>query len=152
MPSAMSRPSEPVEIASTSIVSLVVRPSFMIEPLPNPHVIFIVADADKIRVPKIGPLLEHLPLFPERANISFAQPIHDSRIKLRVWERGVGETAACGTAACATLVALHRRGLVGRKADIELPGGVLNVEWNESTGHVLMTGPVSLSFSGVLRV
>jgi len=116
----------------------------------NPHAVFIVADADKIRVPKIGPKLEHYPLFPDRANISFAQPLGDTKVKLRVWERGVGETLACGTAACATLVALHRRGLIANKADIMLPGGTLDVEWDKATNHVLMTGPVTLSYSGLL--
>ena len=118
----------------------------------NPHAIFIVSDVDKIRVPKIGPVLENYPLFPERANISFAQPINNHHVKLKVWERGVGVTLACGTAACATLVGLHRRGVVGRKAAIELPGGTLDVEWDEKTNHVLMTGAVTLSFSGIIKL
>jgi diaminopimelate epimerase len=117
----------------------------------NPHAIFVVADVDKIRVPKIGPTLEHYPLFPDRANISFAQPLSDTQVKLRVWERGAGETLACGTAACATLVGLHRRGLVSNKADILLPGGTLAVEWDKASNHVFMTGPVVLSFSGLLH-
>jgi diaminopimelate epimerase len=116
----------------------------------NPHAIFVVADVDKIRVPKIGPTLEHYPLFPSRANISFAQPLSDSKVKLRVWERGAGETLACGTAACATLVGLHRRGLISNKADILLPGGTLAVEWDKASNHVFMTGPIVLSFNGIL--
>lgn len=116
----------------------------------NPHAVFVVADVAHLRIRDIGPALEHYPLFPDRANISFAQPLSDTRVKLRVWERGVGETLACGTAACATLVGLHRRGLLSSKADIDLPGGTLSVEWNKATNHVFMTGPVVLSFSGLL--
>lgn len=116
----------------------------------NPHMVFIVPDVAHLRIRDIGPQLEHYPLYPERANVSFAQPLTDSSVKLRVWERGVGETLACGTAACATLVALNRRGLVGTKADIQLPGGTLKVEWDKKTNHVLMTGPVVMSFSGLL--
>jgi len=116
----------------------------------NPHMVFIVADVDKMDIAKLGSTLEHHPLFPERANVSFAQPKGDNEILLRVWERGVGETLACGTAACATLVALHRRGLIASKANIRLPGGVLEVEWDKASNHVFMTGPVVLSFSGQL--
>ncbi|MFW0776705.1 MAG: diaminopimelate epimerase [Rickettsiales bacterium] len=118
----------------------------------NPHAIFIVSDVEKIRVPKMGPVLEKFPVFPERANISFAQPINEHYVKLKVWERGVGVTLACGTAACATLVGLHRRGLVGRKATIELPGGELEVQWDEATNHVLMTGAVTVAFKGSIDV
>jgi diaminopimelate epimerase len=116
----------------------------------NPHAIFVVGDVARLRIRDIGPQLENYKIFPERANISFAQPVNDGKIKLRVWERGVGETLTCGTAACATLVGLHRRKLAGRKADIVLPGGTLEVEWDKATNHVFMTGPVVLSFSGLL--
>jgi diaminopimelate epimerase len=114
----------------------------------NPHMVFVVPSADDIAVAALGPKLEHHPLFPERANISFAQAVSHDSIKLRVWERGAGETLACGTAACAALVALHRRGLVGTQANVWLPGGVLDVKWDMKSNHITMTGAVALVFSG----
>jgi diaminopimelate epimerase len=108
----------------------------------NPHAVFFVADLDAIDLSREGPPLERHPLFPEKANISFAQVLSPSRIRLKVWERGVGATLACGSAACATLVAASRQGLAGREAAIELPGGELTIAWREDDGHVLMTGPV----------
>lgn len=116
----------------------------------NPHAVFFVKDLDFIKLADWGAKLERNPLFPERANISAAQVIREDYIKLRVWERGAGETQACGTAACATLVAAVRRGLTGRKATIELPGGELFIDWKESAqgGHVLMTGPVAVVYAG----
>ena len=107
----------------------------------NPHAVFFVADVAAIDLARAGPRLEHHPLFPEKANISFAQIMAPDRIRLRVWERGVGQTLACGSAACATLVAAARRGLTGRRAAVELPGGELIIEWSEDD-HVRMTGPV----------
>jgi diaminopimelate epimerase len=108
----------------------------------NPHAVFFVADLDAIDLAKVGPPLERHPLFPDKANISFAQILGPHRIRLKVWERGVGATLACGSAACATLVAANRRGLSGREAAVELPGGALTIGWREDDGHVLMTGPV----------
>jgi diaminopimelate epimerase len=107
----------------------------------NPHAVFFVSDVAAVDLALVGPPLEHHPLFPEKANISFAQILAPDRIRLRVWERGVGATLACGSAACATLVAAARRGLTGRKAAIELPGGELIIEWSQDD-HVRMTGPV----------
>ena len=95
-------------------------------------------------------MLEHDPVFPERANISLAEVVSPERIVLRVWERGAGLTRACGSAACAALVAGARNGLTGRKATISLPGGDLLIEWRESDDHVLMTGPVEREHEGVL--
>jgi diaminopimelate epimerase len=118
--------------------------------LGNPHAIFWVADTASYDLPAIGPLFEHDPMFPERANISFAQVVNGAHILLRVWERGAGMTRACGSAACATLVAAARKGLTGRKANVTLPGGDLTIEWRESDGHVLMTGPVELEHEGTL--
>ncbi|HZS84598.1 MAG TPA: diaminopimelate epimerase [Stellaceae bacterium] len=115
----------------------------------NPHATFFVADAAAIDLPALGPQLEHHPIFPERANIEVAQLLAPDRLRLRVWERGVGITRACGTGACATAVAAHRRGLTGRRVDIVLDGGVLELEWL-ADGHVLMTGPVATSFSGII--
>ena len=108
----------------------------------NPHAIFWVKDVATIPLEAVGPRFETLPIFPEKANISFAEIVTADRIKLRVWERGVGITLGCGSAACATLVAASRLGLTGRAARIELPGGALTIEWRASDDHVLMTGPV----------
>jgi diaminopimelate epimerase len=116
----------------------------------NPHAIFWVEDVDAHDLARIGPLLEAHPIFPERANISLAQVIDRGHIKLRVWERGAGLTRACGSAACATAVAAHRLDLAGREVTVTLPGGDLLIEWRESDGHVLMTGPVELEHEGVL--
>ena len=116
----------------------------------NPHAVFFVDDAASIQLDKVGPLVENHPLFPERANVSFAEVRDPGHARLRVWERSAGATLACGTAACATLVAGVRLGKLARAAEIELPGGTLAVAWRESDGHVLMTGPAETSFSGVL--
>jgi diaminopimelate epimerase len=117
----------------------------------NPHAIFWVKDdPDNYDLGRFGPLLENHPIFPERANISLAQVIGPDRIKVRVWERGVGLTKACGTAACATAVAAARKKLTGRKVTIELPGGPLQLTWREGDDHILMTGPWALDGDGVL--
>jgi diaminopimelate epimerase len=116
----------------------------------NPHAVFFVEDVETAPVQAMGPILEHHPLFPEAANIGFAQIISRDRIRLRVWERGVGETKACGTGACAAMVAAYRRGKIDRRATVMLPGGELVIEWRESDGHVLMTGPVAVEYTGVL--
>jgi diaminopimelate epimerase len=118
----------------------------------NPHCIFWVADMAAYDLAEIGPRVEHDPLFPERVNVSLAQLLSQNRITLRVWERGVGLTMACGTAACATGVAAARRGLTGRKVEVGLPGGVLGIEWREADGHILMTGPWSLDYEGEFDV
>ena len=113
----------------------------------NPHATFFVADAEAIDLAQLGPALEHDPLFPERANIGVAT-VHDpGHIRLRVWERGAGLTRACGTGACAALVAAYRRGLAERSAEITLDGGNLDILWRRD-GHVIMTGPAKLSFEG----
>jgi diaminopimelate epimerase len=116
----------------------------------NPHVVFFVPDVDAAPVREVGPMIEHHLLFPEQTNVGFAQIVSRDRIRLRVWERGAGETKACGTGACAALVAAARRNLTDRKAVVELPGGELTIEWRESDGHVLMTGPVAVEFTGTL--
>ncbi len=121
----------------------------------NPHAIFFVPDAGAVDVEQLGATLEHHPLFPERANISFAQILPSEaggmdHILLHVWERGAGRTRACGTAACATAVAAARTGRTGRTVRVTLPGGDLTIAWRESDDHVLMTGPVAHEFSGTL--
>jgi diaminopimelate epimerase len=115
----------------------------------NPHATFFVDDVAAIDLAALGPILEHHPLFPERANIAVAAVRDRGHIRLRVWERGAGITLACGSGACAALVAAHRRGLAGRCASVELDGGSLDIAWRED-GHVIMTGPANLSFEGTL--
>ena len=116
----------------------------------NPHVVFFVPDAETAPVREVGPMIEHHLLFPERVNVGFAQIKARDRIRLRVWERGAGETLACGTGACAALVAASRRRLTDRRAVLEMNGGELQIEWRESDDHVLMTGPATLEFTGEL--
>lgn len=115
----------------------------------NPHVVFWVDDIDDIDLGRIGPLLEHHAMFPERANISVAHVSARNAIAVRTWERGVGLTQACGTAGCAAAVAAMRQGLVDRKVTVTLPGGPLDVEWRNDD-HVWMTGPVEAEFEGIV--
>lgn len=116
----------------------------------NPHAITIVENTKEFDVEKYGKILEVDKAFPKKANIEFAQIIDKENIKMRVWERGSGETLACGTGACATAVACNLNGLTGRKVNIELLGGTLNIEWNEKDNHVYMTGPAVTVFDGEL--
>jgi len=115
----------------------------------NPHAVFFVPDLERIDVAGLGAMLERHPIFPERANIGFAQVLGRRTIRLRVFERGAGLTLACGSGACAGVVAAIRRGLVEPVATAILDGGVLEIAW-EGTGPVTMTGPASMAFSGVL--
>ena len=116
----------------------------------NPHCIFWVDDIGAHDLDRIGPVLENHPLFPERANISLAHITSPATITLKTWERGVGLTRACGTAACAVSVAAARKGLTGRKVTVTLPGGPLQMEWRESDDHILMTGPSELEYEATL--
>jgi len=114
----------------------------------NPHAIFFVdRDPETYDLARFGPMLENHPIFPDRANISLAQVTGPDTLTLRVWERGAGLTLACGTAACATVVAASRLRLIGRAATVSLPGGELVIEWR-ADDHVLMTGPVALEWDG----
>ena len=115
----------------------------------NPHCIFWVNDLNVVDLSKVGPMLEHHPLFPERANISLAQVVARDHVLLKVWERGAGLTRACGTAACATMAAGHRIKIIDAKCRITLPGGDLFMSVNDE-GHILMTGPAALDFEGTL--
>jgi diaminopimelate epimerase len=113
----------------------------------NPHAVFWVDDVWAYELERFGPLLENHPMFPERANISLAEVTAPDAIALRTWERGVGLTRACGTAACAAMVCAARTRRTGRAATVTLPGGPLRMEWDDRD-HIWMTGPVELEFSG----
>jgi diaminopimelate epimerase len=115
----------------------------------NPHATFFVADLGAIDIAALGPQLELDPMFPARANIGVAQIASPKRIRVRIWERGDGLTLACGSGACATLVAAARRGLTERRAEIVADGGTLDIEWR-SDNHVIMTGAVATSFRGTI--
>jgi len=131
----------PLDVGGTSLPASVLS-------MGNPHCVLFVPDAEKAPVTLLGPKIETLPFFPQRTNVEFAQVLDKSRIRMRVWERGVGVTLACGTGACATAVAAMRQGLTARKVELLLDGGSLTVEWRETDGHVLMTGPTAAPFRG----
>ena len=120
----------------------------------NPHVVFFTDRQDDDFVRGSGSLVEHHPLFPQGVNVGFANVLAPDRIRLRVWERGAGLTAACGTGACAALVACARRNMTDRRATMVVDGGELEIDWEDgaegSGGHVFMTGPVELEGSGEL--
>ena len=114
----------------------------------NPHAVFWVDDVNAHDLTRIGPMLEHHPIFPQRANITLCKIESREHIVIRTWERGAGLTKACGSAACAAAVAAARLKRTGRKVRVTLPGGDLTIEWRESDNHVLMTGPVAFEFEG----
>ncbi len=116
----------------------------------NPHAVTFVDDVAQAPVASRGALLESASLFPQKANIEFVEIKSADHLKVRVWERGVGETLACGTGACAALVAAHLNGLSGRSARVDLPGGTLFIEWS-STDNVMMTGPAEEVFTGQIQ-
>lgn len=116
----------------------------------NPHVVFFTDRQDDGFVRGTGSLVENHPMFPQGVNVGFANVLTPDRIRLRVWERGAGLTRACGTGACAALVATARRGLTGRHATVEVDGGELRIDWDEATDHVFMTGPVEIERTGML--
>ncbi len=116
----------------------------------NPHVVFFVNDVRAVPIEALGPQIEHDPLFPQKANVGFAEVRSPEEIRLRVWERGTGLTKACGTGACAAVVAAHRQGLTGRKVNVIVDGGSLEIEWRAGDDRVLMTGPIELESTGEL--
>ena len=121
--------------------------------LGNPHAVLFVDDAEAIDLENVGPPLEHHPLFPERANISFAHQIGPNKFRMRVWERGVGITFACGSGACAVGVAVHRSRRGSRKTEIIMDGGSVFIDWQDDGtdgGRVIMRGPVGYVFDGIL--
>ncbi len=114
----------------------------------NPHAVVFVDDVDALRLSLIGPPLENHPIFPERANIEFVRCVDEKTLQMRVWERGSGETLACGTGACAALVASVLNKKCHRRAKVILPGGELDIDWNEINNHVYLTGPAEFVFDG----
>ena len=122
--------------------------SFTCVSMGNPHAVCLDGGLTDGEVLKIGPQVENSPLFPEKVNVEFAQVLSPSRVRMRVWERGSGETMACGTGACATLVAGVLSGRCERRATLELLGGELFIEWDEKDNHVYMTGPAETVFEG----
>ena len=114
----------------------------------NPHCVLFLDNAETVPVAALGPKIERHELFPARINAEFVSVKDRTHLRMRVWERGAGITSACGTGACASAVAAHRRGLTDRKVEVKLDGGALTIEWRESDGHILMTGPATLSFKG----
>lgn len=113
----------------------------------NPHVIFFVDDCDAVPLEELGPQIETDPLFPDRINVNVATIVDRHSLRLRVWERGVGLTRACGTGACATAVAAMCRGLVEREVTVHLPGGALTIGWDDDK-RITMTGPATEAFRG----
>lgn len=117
----------------------------------NPHCITFVADIAAISLEQIGPLFEHHPAFPQRTNTEFIQVVAPDYLKMRVWERGAGITLACGTGACASVVASVLTGRSQRRCTVELPGGCLEIEWSMTDGRVYMTGPTQRVFQGLVE-
>jgi len=135
----------PVEIEGEDFFPLTIATAVNVG---NPHVVLFVQDAEHAPVSALGAKIEHHPLFPERTNVEFVSLIDKDRLRMRVWERGAGITMACGTGACATMVAAYRRGLVGHKAEVVLDGGPLTIEWAGEGKPVLMTGAWSRAYRG----
>lgn len=118
----------------------------------NPHLVFFVDNVETTNISAIGPLFEKNPWFPDRTNVEFAQMCAPDKIRMRVWERGSGITMACGTGACATLVAACTNKLCGPEADVVVDGGTLNIKINSKNGHVIMTGPAETVFEGRITI
>jgi diaminopimelate epimerase len=118
----------------------------------NPHAITYIDDVDNLEIEKIGPKFENHELFPRRINTEFAQIVDRKTIKMRVWERGAGETLACGTGACATMVAANLSDLVDDEADLVLIGGTLHIRWDKEENNIYMTGPAKFVFDGTITL
>jgi diaminopimelate epimerase len=129
----------PAELGPASVVNM-----------GNPHAVFFVPNLERIDAADLGPRIEVERMFPEKANVTFAEVLARGEVRARVWERGVGLTLACGSAACATLVAAARLGLMERRGTVRLPGGDLIIEWRAPDDHVLMTGPVEYEGAFIL--
>ena len=139
----------PIEISGSDLYALTIASAVNVG---NPHVVLFVDNAEQAPVAELGPKIEYHPLFPERTNVEFVTLTALNRLRMRVWERGVGITMACGTGACATMAAAVRRGIVGTKADIVLDGGTLSIEWEGGNAPLYMTGPWALSYRGEIDI
>jgi diaminopimelate epimerase len=118
----------------------------------NPHGVLFVDDTTSIEIEKIGPKFEHHEMFPDRANIEFIQVVDRSHIKMRVWERGAGETLACGTGTCASVYACILNGLTDNSVDVEVLGGTIHIDYDEEKNTIFMTGPAAVSFDGEINL
>lgn len=118
----------------------------------NPHCVLFVDDVQTLAVESIGPKLENHSIFPNRANIEFIHVLNENEVEMRVWERGSGETWACGTGACASVVACVLNGKTGREVLVHLKGGDLSIRWDENSGHIFMQGPTEFVFDGTVEV
>jgi diaminopimelate epimerase len=118
----------------------------------NPHAVIFVDDCDRAPIETLGPRIERHPAFPNRVNVEFASPVDRRRIRQRTWERGTGETLACGSGACAVAVVSMLRGFVERTVVVELRGGELEIAWPDDGAHVSMTGPAAEVFTGQIRI
>ncbi|MDX2131378.1 MAG: diaminopimelate epimerase [Planctomycetota bacterium] len=127
------------------------REGFVRVDMPNPHAVFFVGDVTRVALERVGPVIEHHPMFPLRTNVQFVQVLSTEHLRVRTWERGAGATLACGTGACAAVVAGSISGRCTRQATVSLPGGDLRVSWDGASGHVFMTGPAERVFAGQWR-
>ncbi len=139
----------PVEIQGCSVQETV---HMAVLSMGNPHAVQVVTDVEMAPVREQGPLIEHHPRFPRRVNAGFMQIIDRSHVKLRVWERGAGETLACGSGACAAVVTGIRQGWLDARVDVQTRGGVLTIEWGGEGLPVMMTGPATTVFQGEIDV
>lgn len=123
-------------------------PNFKCVSMGNPHAITIVESIDDINIEKYGPIIENDESFPEKTNVEFVEILDDKNIKMRVWERGTGETLACGTGACASTVICNLEGFIQDEVKVHLLGGILHISWNKSNNHVYMEGPAKTVYEG----
>ena len=146
----------PFEATDSQVVHLLSVAGVLLEvsvlSMGNPHAVQVVEDVDRAPVTTQGPLIEHHPRFPQRVNAGYMQPLSRSHVKLRVWERGAGETLACGTGACAAVVAGIRRGLLDPEVRVTTRGGDLVIRWNGDSSPVMMTGDAVRVFDGELEI
>lgn len=146
----------PVNVQNSQVLHVPIKTvdrefNFTCVSMGNPHAITIVENVDSFAVEKYGKEIEIHSVFPKKTNVEFIQVVDKAHLKMRVWERGTGETLACGTGACASAVACHLLGRTDRNVEIELLGGKLQIEWNEENHHVYMTGPAVTVFEGCLE-
>jgi diaminopimelate epimerase len=151
IPTTIARPGSPAVRSYGALRDR--RPSSASPPfMGNPHCVIVVDDPAVFPVAEIGPRIARDPRFPRGANVEFVRPEGRARIRQRTWERGAGETLACGTGACAAAVACALNGLTDRRVDVMLPGGTLRIDWDEPSNHVHMSGPAEEVFTGEIEI